>query len=199
VSKILGLDPKKLREYDNITKMSKIARRYFVMNAFDGALTIFGVIIGAYLADLHEPRLLLVVGASTAVAVGISGLWGAFLTESAEREMELRELEKKMMKKLRSTEIAEANRAATIIAALVDGLSPSLAAFFILIPFAAAGMGFVSMADAYADAIILSFVSFFMLGVFLGKISKGNMLSYGLKMLFAGLVCAVVSYFFGVA
>ena len=34
-----------LQEYDNLAHISEIARRYFAMNAFDGVLTIIGVLI----------------------------------------------------------------------------------------------------------------------------------------------------------
>ncbi|MCJ2532983.1 MAG: hypothetical protein LN411_03550 [Candidatus Thermoplasmatota archaeon] len=38
-----------------LTKSASIARRYFVIGAFDGALTVLGVIIGAYCGRGERP------------------------------------------------------------------------------------------------------------------------------------------------
>ena len=46
----------RFRSYITIARASAIARRYFVMNAFDGALTILGVILGAFMATEVDPR-----------------------------------------------------------------------------------------------------------------------------------------------
>jgi hypothetical protein len=35
-----------LQEYSDIAEIGEIARRYFAMNAFDGVLTIIGVLMG---------------------------------------------------------------------------------------------------------------------------------------------------------
>ena len=40
----------RIEEYIKISNVGEISRRYFVMNAFDGALTMLGVIIGAHIA-----------------------------------------------------------------------------------------------------------------------------------------------------
>ena len=38
---------KRWKKYSEISGVGAISRRYFVMNAFDGALTMLGVVIGA--------------------------------------------------------------------------------------------------------------------------------------------------------
>src|SRR3990172_2312202 len=43
---------RQVREYSEITNLGPIARRYFVIGAFDGALTILGIIVGAYAAGV---------------------------------------------------------------------------------------------------------------------------------------------------
>ena len=42
----------KLRRYIRISEVAPISRRYFIMNAFDGATTILGIVIGAYVAEI---------------------------------------------------------------------------------------------------------------------------------------------------
>ena len=75
-----------LREYDKLANIGEIARRYFAMNAFDGVLTIIGVLMGNFMAGVQEPRIVVSTGLATCVAMGVSGLWGAYLTEAAERK-----------------------------------------------------------------------------------------------------------------
>ena len=185
---------RKFRSYEQITGMSKIARRYFVMNAFDGSLTMFGLIMGSYLSRVGNPVLVFSVGLSTAMAIGISGLWGAFLTEEAERKSELRRLEKAMLRKLSSSYIGEASRAAIYLAAIVDAVSPFLAGVIILSPFLFAEWGYFEIASAYQLALGLSFAMFFGLGVFLGRISKDLWWVSGAKMLLAGIMAALMIF-----
>jgi len=60
---------KKIKEYREISKVDKIARRYFAMNGFDGSLTILGLLIGYYLSDFDNPLIIFVTGISTCIAM----------------------------------------------------------------------------------------------------------------------------------
>src|SRR3989339_1387473 len=185
----------KLKHYDKITGMSEIIRRYFVMNAFDGALTIFGVLLGTYSANITDPAMIIRIGLTACFAVGISGLWGAFLTESAEGKREIRSLERAMHRKLDNTEIGNAYNTAKYITSIVYGLSPFLAGLIILIPF-----GFPSafpITIAYYASFILAIGVFFFLGIYLGAVSKDNIIISGLKLVTAGLVCMIVAALLG--
>ena len=42
----------KIRSYIRISGIAPIGRRYFIMNAFDGATTILGIVVGAYVAGV---------------------------------------------------------------------------------------------------------------------------------------------------
>jgi len=59
------------------------------MNAFDGVLTIIGMLMGNMAAGITKPNIVITTGLSTSIAMGISGLWGSYLTESAERKHDL--------------------------------------------------------------------------------------------------------------
>ncbi|MCX6778251.1 MAG: VIT1/CCC1 transporter family protein [Candidatus Micrarchaeota archaeon] len=185
---------RRLGHYDTIIGIGHIARRYFVMNAFDGALTMLGMIIGSYAAGIQNPMLVFMVGMSTSVAVGISGLWGAFMTETAERKRQLRELEKQMLTDLRKSHIADAGRAAPVITAVIDGVSPFLSASIILSPFIIAEHWGFTIKDAYYSSIILAFTIFFLLGAYLGTLSREGIVKSGIKMLLAGVICAIISW-----
>ncbi|UCF28975.1 MAG: hypothetical protein JSW42_04670 [Chloroflexota bacterium] len=187
-----------LREYDKLANISEIARRYFAMNAFDGVLTIIGVLMGNFVAGVGDARIVLSTGLATSVAMGVSGLWGAYLTESAERKRDLDELSRVTLTDLTNTRIGRASRAAIFIVAIVDGLSPFLAALIVLIPFILAGSS-EDLTWAYYTSLGLALLTLFSLGLFLGRISHGRMIVYGLKTVLAGVVSIVISFFLGVS
>ena len=69
----LNLRLEQVRELSALAEVGEIARRYFAMNAFDGVLTIIGVLVGSYTAGVTDARIVLTTGFSTALAMGISG------------------------------------------------------------------------------------------------------------------------------
>lgn len=188
---------RKLSYYDEITGMSKILRRYFVLNAFDGALTIFGVLIGAYIAKTTDPSFIIKVGLATTIAIGVSGVWGSFFTEMAERKRELREIEKAVHRKLDNTEIKEAYDFASVITAIVDGGSPFIAALFVLTPFFLSPI-ILDIQTAYYSSFGLAMIVFFLLGAFLGKLSDESVWITGLKLVGAGIVALILISIIGV-
>ena len=180
-----------IRKYLKISNAAGILRRYFVMNAFDGALTIFGVILGAFTAQITDFSLIISIGLATSVAVGISGIWGAFLTEAAERKRELTILEKALHRKLKGTDIEKAFSATTYMTAAVDGISPFVAAIVILVPFIIAPAD-IDPHIVYYLSFVMAAAVFILLGIYLGRISKANILISAIKLLLAGAICAVV-------
>ena len=176
-----------LQEYDKLANISEIARRYFAMNAFDGVLTIIGVLMGNYVAGVDDPKIVISTGLATSVAMGISGLWGAYLTEAAERQRDIAELSRYTLTDQTNTRIGRASRVAVIIVALVDGFSPFLASLIVLLPFFFASLtGDITW--AYFTSLGLALLTLFCLGLFLGHISRGRMIVYGLKTVMAGVV-----------
>ena len=182
-----------VREYSRIAGVAEIARRYFAMNAFDGVLTTIGVLMGNYLGDVRNPGTVIRIGIATSIAMGVSGLWGAYLTEAAERERELAELERVSLTDLGQTKIGRASRMAVVIVALVDGLAPAMAALIVLIPlFAVSLIGNILV--SYALSLALALIGLFGLGMFLGHISGRGLIGYGLRTLVAGLVSIALSF-----
>lgn len=180
-----------------ITDFPKIARRYFVMNFFDGLLTMLGFIAGYYLAGGRNPSIILSAGLAASAAMGVSGFTGALLTEYAERQREIEELEKAMLLDLSSTILGRAQRAAAIIAAFIDALAPALGAMLVAAPIAAATVGLLEFSAAVSASMILGFTGLLLLGSFLGKIAGGAPLRYGLAMVAAGAVVLLVALLLG--
>ena len=187
---------RQLRSYDRLTNVGEIARRYFAMNAFDGVLTIIGVLMGNLAAGVEQAHIVVSTGLATCVAMGISGLWGAYLTEAAERKRSLLELNRQTLSDLSQTRIGRASRAAVVIVALIDGLAPFVAALMVLTPFFVAGL-WPSILWAYYTALGLALLTLFALGAFLGHISQGNLLLYGIKTVIAGLICIFIGLILG--
>jgi predicted membrane protein (TIGR00267 family) len=104
------------------------------------------------------------------------------------------ELQQYTLTDLQETKIGKASRMAAIIVALVDGLSPFLASVLVLIPFFAIAL-LPSVTWAYYLSIGMALLTLFALGLFLGHISKENLLLSGVKTVVAGAVCIVLSYF----
>ncbi len=125
-----------LRQYHEISGVGEITRRYFAMNGFDGVLTTLGVLVGAYLGGVDEARAVVVLVVTTAVAMGVSGAYGSYMVESAERGRALRELEESTLTSLTDTTIGEASRYASVVVSAVTGGAPFLAGIVAVIPFA---------------------------------------------------------------
>ncbi len=181
------------REYSEISEAGLIARRAFVNNSFDGVLTMTGVVVGNLAVGIQDAQVILITGLSTAVSIGISGGWGAYLAESAEREHALEDLENVTLTDLQDTKIGKASRMAVLVVAMVDGLSPFLAALLVILPFFLSSW-FPSIQYTYYASLIMALLALFGLGVFLGNVSRKNLIVSGLKTMMAGLACMALSF-----
>ncbi|MBS1250097.1 MAG: hypothetical protein MAG431_01687 [Chloroflexi bacterium] len=184
---------REVQSYNRLVGISEIARRYFAMNAFDGVLTTIGVLIGNYLAGVRDVSVPIRIGLATSVAMGISGLWGAYLTEAAERQRELTELEMITLTDQNDTKIGKASRFAVVIVSIVDGLAPFLGSILVLLPLFFDPM-IGNAVVSYALSIGVALISLFGLGVFLGHISQRNLIGYGIRTLIAGLVAIAINF-----
>jgi predicted membrane protein (TIGR00267 family) len=181
-----------ISRYFTITGAQKIIRRYFAMNAFDGAMTSLGVVMGAWLGHINEPRSIIGVILSGGVAMMVSGFSGTYMTESAERNHSLNELEDAMLINLDNTIYGQASRFVSIFAALVDGSAPFIASIPAMIPFVLVP-GFFDINNAFIISIVSAMLTLFLLGVYLGRISGDNVLISGAKMVISGLAVAAIA------
>ena len=176
----------RLSRYHEIAQVSGIARRYFAMNAFDGVLTSLGILVGAFVGGVEQAGAVVSVVAAAAASMGVSGAYGSFLIERAERGRALRELEESTLSRLHDTDIGAASRYASVVIAVIDGLSPAIASAIILIPFLAGGRGHLHA--AYYAGGGIAFVELFLLGIFLGRVSRERLIVSGLKLVVAGVI-----------
>ncbi len=182
---------KKWKRYHRISNVGSITRRYFVMNAFDGALTMLGVVIGAYVSgNIEQSAVIISAGVAGSIAMGASGISGAYMTEKAERTKKLKDLEKAMLTDMKNGLHDKSHRFATVFAALVDGLSPALAAMIVISPFFLVNIGVIAADIAFLSTVALTLIILTLLGIYLARISDESLIKYGVQMLFVGLITA---------
>ena len=180
---------KKYKEYNEIAKISEIGRRVFANNSFDGILTILGIILGSFYAGIKNPSIVVKTGIGASIAMGVSGAWGAYYTEKAERKKELHELEKLLLKKMKNTKIEKAAHFAIIMITIIDGLSPFLSSMIVIIPF----LVFSSIKTAYILSMVIAFILLALLGGYLSHLSKEKIFKGSLRMAIAGIVCIILT------
>ena len=187
---------KKLRFHFELTKSGAIARRYFVIGAFDGALTILGVILGAYVAEASADlelakRLILGAGVAGGIALAVSSAVGAYEAERVEHMLSHRHLEKAMLCAVEGTR-KEAMNVSVLVSAFAHGIAPLLAAFVPLIPFY-----FMGLDEAVVTATIMTLAFLFVLGAYLGSLIKEMLVYTGLRFVIAGLGTSIALILIG--
>jgi len=189
-----------LKRLGHLLKLSRydfIGRRYFVVNGFDGALTTLGILLGFYQSDATTITVVLSACLGAAIALGISGISSAYISESAERKKELKELESAMISSLDESDHAIAAQLSPAIIALINGLSPLLLSLIIISPLWIALYGYQnSVIYEFLTPVELSIsaalIVIFFLGIFLGSISGQFWLFSGLRTLFIALLTGAI-------
>lgn len=185
-----------LTQYLAVTGANKIIRRYFAMNAFDGAMTSLGVVMGSWLGSITDPRSTIGVIITSGVAMMVSGFSGTYMTESAERNHSLNELEDAMLVDLNDTIYGQAGKFVSVFAAIVDGTAPFLASIPAVIPFLLVP-NLLAIQSAYIISAAACMISLFALGVYLATISGENILVSGVKMVISGIAVAIIALLLG--
>ena len=187
----------RIRSYLQITQMTPIARRYFIKNGFDGSMTVLGIIVGSWIVGVEEPEIIVTAGLAACLAMGVSGLFGAYMTEKAERKKHLKTVEAAMLTDLSNSILSDASDFVSMYAAFIDGASPVLTAIVSLVPFILTLAGFLTIWNAYVVSLILTLATLFSLGLYLGRIAKENMLVYGLQTVAAGILIVAIVLLLG--
>lgn len=177
-----------------ITRTHGIVRRYFVVNGFDGALTMLGLISGFLLSAPASLTVIINACLGAAVALGMSGVSSAYISEAAERRRELVQLQDAMMTDLQQSAHGEAARLVPLLIALVNGAAPLIISLLILSPLWLANIGIVLPISPLYIAVIIALLLIFLLGVFLGRIADISWLRSGLQTLLVALLTAALIF-----
>jgi predicted membrane protein (TIGR00267 family) len=184
---------RRLRDYDEITNVGPIIRRYFVIGAFDGALTVLGIIMGASAFGTLEEHKALVLSASfgAAIALAVSSAVGAYEAERVEKKLDIRTIERAMLARL-SEEHREAFQFAAILSAIVHGVAPLIAGLLPILPFV-----FLDARTATVVAVVITLVILFLLGAYLGNLVRERVVVTGLRFAAAGIGTAAILWLLG--
>ena len=163
------------------------------MNGFDGAMTVFGIVLGSWIAGVSKSEIIVLAGLGACLAMGLSGFFGALMAEKAERERHLKEMEEATNNNVDPIHY-EAARFVTFYVALIDGLSPALTAIISLMPFILVSAELMPIWNAYVTSLTLSLATLFLLGIYLGKVAKENGWLYGVAMLTVGAFTALIVF-----
>jgi predicted membrane protein (TIGR00267 family) len=187
----------RLRLLLELTRAHSIARRYFVTNGFDGALTMLGLNMGFYSGGGVETGVVIHACLGAAIALGTSGVASAYVSESAEREKDLKELEQAVVSDLGDTAHGEAARLVPLLIAAVNGLAPFLMAMIIIVPLWMSEAGIQLPFGPLELSIGVAFALVFLLGIFLGAVSGRFWLWSGLRTVAIAIVTAVLILLIG--
>jgi len=185
---------KQIKTLLEISHSGEIMRRYFVVNGFDGALTMLGLIMGFYVSDRVDLAVVITSCLAAALALGMSGISSAYISEAAERRRTLAQLEKAMLTSLDESHHARAAIWIPWLVALVNGIAPLLIALIIVTPLWLARSGMVLALKPLPAAMAVALVIIFLLGVFLGRVGGTFWLWSGLQSLAVALLTLGLIY-----
>ncbi|WP_459202358.1 TIGR00267 family protein [Methanococcus sp. CF] len=163
--------------------------RYVVRGLIDGSLSTLGVVIGA---SGGETSIIIAAGIGGGIANGISNILGALTAERAIIEEEREKKEKSLLignGNLKGTHEYQYKINKTMYSGTYDGLSTCIGAVIPVIPFFIFDTMF-----ALIMAIALTLLILLGLGIFIGKLSRDNLLLAGLKMVLGGIIVALISF-----
>lgn len=179
-----------------LSRSHAIARRYFVVNGFDGALTMLGLITGFMLSPTTHVSVVINACLGAAIALGMSGLSSAYISEAAERKRALSKLEQAMITDLQHSAHGEAARLVPWLVGLVNGLAPLSISLLILTPLWLANAGISLPFPALYASTGIALLLVFLLGVFLGRIANISWLRSGIQTTLVAVATAVLIYIF---
>jgi predicted membrane protein (TIGR00267 family) len=183
---------KHIRSSLRLTGAHAIVRRYLVVNGFDGALTMLGLIVGFYMSGTTDMAVVVAACIGAAVALAVSGFSSAYISEMAEKQKELQELERAMIRDLGESIHGRASRILPFIVAIVNGMSPFIISLIIISPIWAATLLIDLPLPPLIFAFVLSLLVLFALGIYLGTVSNMHWLRSGLRALLIALITSTI-------
>jgi predicted membrane protein (TIGR00267 family) len=157
-----------------------------------------GVIVGS--AFVADPEIEVILGTMLTISLGLSISSGVsvYQAESIEKERELHELEKAMLKSLEDTQIMDSARNTTLIVATVNLLTPFFVCGLYICPIIAAHVGIIGIRMAAWISIGIALCALMVTGIVVGRKGKENAIVKGVKMATLGGITFLVGYLINV-
>lgn len=180
-------------------KIDKSQTRYLVRGFIDGLLSTLGAVIGASAAigtssETSAASVILSAGVGAGIANGLSNILAAFMGEKLVLVRRLEEVERAMLEEeaLRRSRVADEIHQKIVSGGIVDGLATIGGAMVPVLPFISVPLFGIKGIIALYSSIAVSLITFFILGGYIGKISRENVIFSGLKMAaFAGVTAII--------
>jgi predicted membrane protein (TIGR00267 family) len=171
-----------------------IIRRFFINTLFDSTFMLLGIIVGAAFAADASLGVIMVTMLTSSLALGISTGVSVYEAESLEHERKISELEQAMLTDLDNTVIDKTSKSITMLAMLINFLTPIFSCAVTILPFALVSLQIleINVASWFSVASALSIL--FGAGVYLGKIGKKNPWIKGLRMTAFGVVAFLIGF-----
>ncbi|MCS4541730.1 MAG: VIT1/CCC1 transporter family protein [Euryarchaeota archaeon] len=166
-----------------------ISSRYIVLGTIDGVIAILGVVIGAFSASVGT-QTIIGAGIGGGMALGISNGVGGLMAERTVERRRLLILERSLFRSLEGTHVSDEIKKKLIADTITHGGCSFLGALIPVLPFI-----FLSQNLALITSITLSIITLFVLGIYIGKITKESILLAGIKMAVIGILVAIFVYF----
>jgi len=175
--------------------------RYVALGTLDGILAVMGVTLAASgvasAGGVPIPNYVIgLTGLSGGIALALSNAFGSFIGERAEEARNLRELEQKMVigeGALDDTVIHKQAKKRVYMSMFVHGFSSFIGSFVPVLPF----ILIASRMTAILTTISLCFIALVILGIYLGKVSRGSLLKTSVEIVLIGVLIGVVSFVIG--
>ncbi len=169
-------------------------RRYFVVNGFDGALTMLGLLMGFIVSETTDLSVVLTACLGAAIALGVSGVSSAYVSERAESRHALSKLQSAMLSDMQQSAHSQAAQWVPVITAFVNGAAPLFISLLIISPVFLAHIGWPLLLPPLLMSIMIALCLIFLLGVFLGRIADIAWFRSGLQTLLVALFTMLLIY-----
>jgi len=175
--------------------------RYIALGTLDGVLAVMGVtlaasgVVGA--GGVEIPNFVIgLTGLSGGIALAMSNAFGSFIGERAEEVRSIRELEQKMMLdegKLDDTVIHDRAKRRVYMSMFTHGFSSFIGSFVPVVPF----LFLADRISAVITTLVFCFIALVILGLYLARVSRENMLKICIEIVLIGVLISVVSFLIG--
>lgn len=175
--------------------------RYIALGTLDGVLAVMGVTLAASgvagAGGIEIPNFVIgLTGLSGGIALAMSNAFGSFIGERAEEVRSIRELEQKMMLdegKLDDTVIHDRAKRRVYMSMFTHGFSSFIGSFVPVVPF----LFLADRTSAVITTVVFCFIALIILGLYLARVSRENMLKICIEIVLIGVLISVVSFLIG--
>ncbi|MGQ9550784.1 MAG: VIT1/CCC1 transporter family protein [Candidatus Bathycorpusculaceae bacterium] len=183
-----------LRETLRREDVGPIIRRFFINTLFDSTFMLLGIVVGAAFATYASLGVVITTMVASSLALGISTGVSVYEAESLERERRISELERALFRDLSGTTIEKAARSITMLAALINFLTPLFSCALTISPFVLVTLQVLEINSASWFSVVLALSILFCAGVFLGRLGKKNPWMKGFRMVCFGLLAFIIGF-----